>query len=75
MGRYIFYFLPYFFSLALPIHEIASFTLGWLFVELGLFYMQEGMEKSGWMRRIFLLVTKLHIERVAFYQPPPSHSS
>jgi hypothetical protein len=65
---YIFYFLPRLFSFqAFPIHRSASFTLEWLFVGLGLFYMQEGMEKSGWLWRIFLLVTKLHIERVAFY--------
>lgn len=48
MDRYIFYFLPCFFSfLAFPIHESAPFTLEWLFVELGLFYMQEGMDKRG----------------------------
>jgi hypothetical protein len=37
------------FFLAFPIHESAPFTLEWLFVELGLFYMQEGMEKRGWV--------------------------
>jgi len=52
---------------AFPIHRSASFTLEWLFVGLGLFYMQEGLARSGWLWRIFLLVTKLHIERVAFF--------
>jgi hypothetical protein len=63
-----FIFYPAFLSFqAFPIHRSASFTLEWLFVGLGLFYMQEGKERSGWLWRIFLLVTKLHIERVAFY--------
>jgi hypothetical protein len=66
---YILFSTLLFFFLAFPIHESASFTLEWLFVELGLFYMQEGMEKSGWMCRISLLVTKFHIERLAFYPP------
>lgn len=67
---YILFSTLLFFLLAFPIHESASFTLEWLFVELGLFYMQEGVEKSGWLWRISLLVTKLHIERVAFYPTP-----
>lgn len=63
-----FIFHPAFLSFqAFPIHRSASFTLEWLFVGLGLFYMQGGKERSGWLWGIFLLVTKLHIERVAFY--------
>jgi hypothetical protein len=51
VGRWtVIYFIfrpAFFFFLAFPIHESAPFTLEWLFVELGLFYMQEGMEIRG----------------------------
>jgi len=67
---YILFSTKHFFFVAFPIHESASFTLEWLFVGLGLFYMQEGMKKCGWMWRISLLVTKLRIERVAFSPHP-----